>query len=256
MTVANDESKTRSVLTLVLPIVRDNPSASEELFVALRDRGEQLGTLASWFAIEDLAGWSRVPALAKMDIILDSSTSTILEQAQYADLLKYPASEVRAFAVGNLRKRFFPQTAEKLLVTLSSDANALSREQTIALLAALKPDSPAGGQFLSKWFELKPNPDTVVLLLLARSHADSSDIFNLEAARYLRRSTWQAPLPLLELLVNHPEPLARVLAYGKLNAGVTEERALLKKRLSVERDDGCLKAIMAKLSVESTEASN
>lgn len=256
MTVAVDESKTRSVLTLVLPIVRDNPSASEELFVALRDRGEQLGTLASWFAIEDLAGWSRVPALAKMDIILESSTSTSLEQAQYADLLKYPANDVRAFAMGNLRKRFFPQTAEKLLVTLGSDANALSREQTIALLAALKPDSPASGQFLSKWFELKPNPDTVVLLLLARSHADSSDIFNLEAARYLRRSTWQAPLPLLELLVNHPEPLARVLAYGKLNAGVPEERALLKKRLSVERDEGCLKAIMSKLSIESAGASN
>jgi len=255
MTAAVDEQKTRALVKLVLPIVRDNRAASEELFVALRDRGEQLGALASWFAIEDLAGWSRVPALVKMDIILDSSTATSLEQAQYADLLKYPAMEVRTFAVGSLRMKFFPEAAEKLLVTLASDANALSREQTIALLAALKPDAQAGSQFLSKWFELRPNPETVVLLLLARSHADSSDVFNLEAARYLRRSTWQAPLPLMELLVNHPEPLARVLAYGKLNAGIAEERALLKRRLSVEKDEGCLKAIMAKLSVESGESS-
>lgn len=255
MTAAVDEPKTRSLLKLVLPVIRENRAASEELFIALRDRGEQLGTLASWFVIEDLAGWSRVPALAKIDIIVDSSTSASLEQAQYADLLRHPAREARAFAVGNLRKKFFPETAEKLLVTLASDANALSREQTIALLAALKPDSSAAGQFVSKWFELKPNPDTVVLLLLARSHADSSDVFNLEAARYLRRNTWQAPLPLLELLVNHPEPLARVLAYGKLNATVAEERLILKNRLSIEKDEGCLKAIMAKLSVESGEAS-
>jgi hypothetical protein len=44
--------------------------------------------------------------------------------------------------------------------------------------------------------------------------------------------------------------LARVLAYGKLNPAIAAERDLLKKRLSREKDEGCLKALMAKLSVE------
>ncbi len=253
MTAAKDDSTARAIVQLVVPIVRGNPAAANELFAAIRDRGEQLGTLTSWFALEDLAGWSRVPAIAKLDVALSSSTATDLDQAQYSDLLKYPVQEARNFAASMLQKKVFTQGAEKLLLTLSSDANALSREQTIALLAALKAEPSTRGQFLTKWFDLQPNPETVVLLLVARSHADSADLFNLEAARYLRRNTWRAPLSLLEMLANHPEPLARVLAYGKLNVGVTAERDLLKKRLSLEKDEGCLKALMAKLSLEPKE---
>ncbi len=250
MTAATDESKARALIGLVVPIVRDNSTAANELFAAIRDRGEQLGTLTSWFALEDLAGWSRVPAMTKLDVVLSATTAAELDQAQYADLLKYPVAEARNFAANMLQKKVFTQGAEKLLLTLSSDANALSREQTIALLAALKAEPSTRGQFLTKWFELEPNADTIVLLLVARSHADSADLFNLEAARYLRRNTWSAPFSLLELLAKHPEPLARVLAYGKLNVAVATERDLLKKRLSLEKDDGCLKALMAKLSIE------
>ncbi len=253
MTGGTDEQKARAIVELVVPIVRSNPAAANELFAAIRDRGEQLGTLTSWFALEDLAGWSRVPAMAKLDVVLSYTTAAELDQAQYADLLKYPIAEARNFAAAMLQKKVFTQGSEKLLLTLSSDANALSREQTIALLAALKADPSTRGQFVTKWFELQPNPDTVVLLLVARSHADSADLFNLEAARYLRRNTWRAPLTLLELLANHPEPLARVLAYGKLNVAVPAERELLKKRLSAEKDEGCLKALMAKLSIEATQ---
>jgi hypothetical protein len=250
MTAATDESKARALIGLVVPIVRDNSTAANELFAAIRDRGEQLGTLTSWFALEDLAGWSRVPAMTKLDVVLSATTAAELDQAQYADLLKYPVAEARNFAANMLQKKVFTQGAEKLLLTLSSDANALSREQTIALLAALKAEPSTRGQFLTKWFELQPNADTIVLLLVARSHADSADLFNLEAARYLRRNTWSAPFSLLELLAKHPEPLARVLAYGKLNVASAAERDLLKKRLSLEKDDGCLKALMAKLSIE------
>jgi hypothetical protein len=250
MTAAVDEAKARAIVELVVPIVRNNPTAASELFAAIRDRGEGLGTLASWFSLEDLAGWSRIPAMPKLDVMLTSATATELDQAQYADLLKYPVGETRNFAAAMLQKNFFTQGSEKLLLTLSSDASALSREQTIALLAALKAEPATRGQFLAKWFELRPNADTVVLLLVARSSADSADIFNLEAARYLRRNTWRSPFALLELLASHPEPLARVLAYGKLNIAAPTERELLKKRLSLEKDEGCLKALMAKLSLD------
>ncbi len=250
MNFATDETKTRALTALVLPIVRKSSTGAEELFVALRDRGDSFGTLASWFAIEDLASWTRVPAITKLELLLSGSTQSELDLAQYSDLLKFPLPDVRAFALGMLRKKFFSEASEKVLVTLSSDANALSREQTIALLATLRAPPQSTAQFLAKWFELSPNADTVLLLLVARSNVDTSDIFNLEAARYLRRSSWRAPFPLLELLANHPEPLARVLAYGKLNPDVENDRALLKKRLSVEKDDGCLKALMAKLAVQ------
>lgn len=249
MTAATDDARTRAIVGLVLPIIRQNRAGAEELLVAVRDRGESLGTLAGWFAIEDLAGWSRVSAVAKLEILLGSSTSIELDQAQYSDLLRFPLPETRSFAVIMLRKKFFPEAAEKVLVTLSSDANALSREQTIALLAALRSDPQTRGQFLTKWFNLSPSPDTVLILLVARANLDTTDLFNLEAARYLRRTSWRAPLPLLELLASHPEPLARALAYGKLSPTIREERALLTKRLSVEKDQGCLKVITARLAV-------
>lgn len=242
--------KTRGLINLVLPIVANNPAAAKELLAAIRDQGSELANLAGWFEIEDLASWSKVPAIEKIKLVLGIFPQQELDPSKYADLLTYPVPAIRDQAAAKLKKGLMPAgSADKLLVTLASNVNGLTREQTISLVAALQTDSKMQVPFIAQWFALKPDPDTVVLILVARSNTDSSDIFNLEAARYLRRAEWKAPVELLKLLAVHPEPLARVLAYGKLDPNDPAQREILKKRLSIEKDEGCVKALMAKLSV-------
>jgi len=247
--------KTRGLINLVLPIVANNPAAAKELLAAIRDQGSELASLAGWFEIEDLASWSKVPAVEKIKLVLGTFPQQEFDPSKYADLLTYPVPAIRDQAAAKLKKGLLPAgSADKLLVTLASNVNGLTREQTISLVAALRTDSKMQVPFIAQWFALKPDPDTVVLILLARSNTDSSDIFNLEAARYLRRAEWKAPVELLKLLAVHPEPLARVLAYGKLDPSDPVQREILKKRLSVEKEEGCVKALMAKLSMGEPEA--
>lgn len=240
--------RSRGLIALVLPIVANNPVAAKELLAAIRDQGGELANLAGWFEIEDLAKWSKVPAVEKIKLVLGTFPEQALDVSKYADLLTYPSPVIRDQAAIKLKQGALPPSSDALLATLASEANGLTREQTISLVAALQTSASMQPTFVAQWFALKPDPDAVVLILAARAYADSSDIYNLEAARYLRRTEWSAPLELLRLLASHPEPLARVLAYGKLDPNVPEQREILKQRLSGEKDAGCLKALTAKLS--------
>ncbi len=242
--------RARGLIVLVLPIVANNPAASKELLAAIRDQGGELASLAGWFEIEDLAKWSKVPSVEKIKLILGIFPEQALDVSKYADLLTYPLPAIRDQAAMKLKQGALAPSSDALLTTLASEANGLTREQTISLVAALQASAAMQPPFVAQWFALKPNPDTVVLILAARAYADSSDIFNLEAARYLRRTEWKAPVELLRLLASHPEPLARVLAYGKLDPSIPEQREILKQRLSSEKDEGCVKALTAKLSAQ------
>jgi hypothetical protein len=97
--------------------------------------------------------------------------------------------------------------------------------------------------FITAWFDLKPPPDTVLLLLLARASADSTDLFNLEATRYLKRSEFNYNLDVLKLLAVHPEPLARVLAYTKLDPNEQAQRSVLLERKLHEKEPACLQVL-------------
>ena len=90
----------------------------------------------------------------------------------------------------------------------------------------------------------------ILLLLLARSGYDSTDTFNLEAARYLRRNQWTATTEMLKLLAQHPEPLARTLAYTRLDPRDDAQKKILQERISAEKDQGLLKMVMGRLSVD------
>ena len=88
----------------------------------------------------------------------------------------------------------------------------------------------------------------VVLVLLARSNKDPWDLFYLEAARYLRKSQWNASTEMLQIMARHQEPLARSLAYAKLSTRDPAQKAILQKRVSEETDQGLLRALTTKLS--------
>lgn len=247
---ASDPQRFAQLISLIEPIVGANPAAAAELLAAIRDRGGDSGTLVSWFDIDALADWASVPAIVKIRLILGTLPSIELSDPQYFDLLRFPLDPIKSQSIAKIAKRGFPAGHENLFATLISSTNHLNREQTIALLAALKLEPAKRPAFIAAWFEMKPPPETVLLILAARSNHDASDLFNLEAARYLRRNSWEASFDLLKLLAAHPEPLARVLVYGRLNPNVEAERSLLKERLSAEKDETCLKALMAKLSVQ------
>lgn len=244
-------------ISIVLPIISGNEAAASQLLTSLRDREGDFGQVLSWFDIDDLAKWSRLPSQDKLLILLnrlpqdDAKDSKVgLSQAQYADLLTFPLPGIREQAAAKLRERYFKEQDTNLLLTLSGPGNRLSREQTVALVSALTLNAQKSVPFIGAWFGLKPSPDTVLLLLLARSGYDTSDTFNLEAARYLRRTQWNATADELRLMAQHPEPLARTLAYARLDPKDDTQKKILQERVSTERDKGLLKMVTAKLSAD------
>ena len=128
-------------------------------------------------------------------------------------------------------------------LTLATPATGLKREETIALVSALKLPIDKRTPFIAAWFNLRPSPNAVVLLLLARTEVGDRDMFNLEGARYLRKSSWKAPLEILTLLAAHPEPLARAIAYGRLDPTKEADRTVLEARRASENDPGCRKVL-------------
>ncbi len=238
---------TLAKVSLIVPVVSASDTAASELLNVLGDRGGEIATLVHWFDMEDLAGWRAVKAADTLALVLGGLPQGTLTVPQLADLLTFPLEKVRAEAAGKLRVAFPGQEGERLLATLTTPASGLSREQIIALLSALSVPAESRIPFITAWFNLAPPPDSVVLVLLSRSHVDSKDVFNLEAARYLRRSSWNATPDILRLLSRHPEPLARVLAYGRLDPSADESRSILLERQSAEKDETCLKVLQDRL---------
>ncbi len=237
-------------LSIIYPIVQGNDGAAAQLVASIRDKGGELGQVLGWFDIEDLAQWSKMSGAQKLALALNRLPETALTQSQYADLMTFPLPGVREQAALELKKKYFRDGDGNLLLTLSGAGNRLSREQTIALVSALALEPAKRAPFISAWFGLKPAPDTVLLVLLARGGYDSTDTFNLEAARYLRRHQWSATTDMLQLLAQHPEPLARTLAYTKLDPKDDAQKKILQDRISAEKDKGLLKMVMGRLSVD------
>ncbi len=240
-------AQTLAKVSLILPVVSTNDAVASELLSILGDRGGDIAALVHWFDVEDLAGWRSVKAADKLMLLLGNFPQSQLSVPQLSDLLTFPLVKVRDEALVKLREVFPGQEGERLLLTLTTPASGLSREQTIALLSALAVPSNARLPFITAWFSLSPSPDSVLLVLLSRSHVDSQDLFNLEAARFLRRTSWSSTIDILKLLTRHPEPLARVLAYGRLDPSVDESRSILLERQREEKDESCLKVLQERL---------
>ncbi len=235
-------------LAAILPVVMAKPALADQLLASLRDRGGDLGNVLSWFDIDSLVGWAKVPSVAKLLLLLQQVPSASLTGSHYADLLKFPLPIVRQKAAVELKERFLREGESGLLLLLASDQNRLSREQTVALISGLTLEQQKRPPFIALWFQMQPPADTVLLVLLGRSGFDGNDLFNLEAARYLKKNSWQSNTEILKLLVQHPEPLARTLAYAKLDPNNPEQRVILQERVSAEKDKSLLKLVTTKLS--------
>jgi hypothetical protein len=244
----SDPARLLAKVSVILPVVSASEPASAELLSAFAERGGELSTIIGWFDLVDLAGWSKLRSSEKLSLLLGNVPESGMTQARLADLLTFPLDAVRQQAIIKLAEIFKGQDVQRLLVTLATPSNGLTREQIISLLSALKLPAQNRTPFISAWFDLKPSPEAVLLILLSRSNVDSSDVFNLEAARYLRRSDWSASTDILKLLSVHPEPLARVIAYGRLNPSVDADRSILLERQLSESNESCLTVLKEKIN--------
>ena len=241
-------------ISLALPILSANEASADQLLAILRDRGGEMGQTLSWFDIDGLGVWGKVRSSDKLKLILGELPDRELNVEQYADLLTFPIAEVRNKGGQALRSKYLKGESDALLLVLGGEQNRLSRDQTIALVSALGLDVSRRAPYIGVFFQLKPSPDMVLLVLMARSNKDSSDLFNLEAARYLRKnSQFTTTTEMLQILAHHPEPLARSIAYARLTARDPEHKKILTQRVSEEGDPGLLKSITSKLAPASHE---
>jgi tRNA A-37 threonylcarbamoyl transferase component Bud32 len=256
------DSDTNTVLARManaFPLLGSNEESARQMLASLRDKGGDIGTVLGWFDIDDLARWSTIPSFEKLALILNQFPIRQLTLSQYSDLLTFPLAGVRKQSAEMLATRFFKPDDRNLFTLLSGERAGLTREQTLALVAALSLPQEKRVPFVAAWFETKPSPEAVVLILLARAQADSSDLLNLEAARYLRKNEWRSSLDILQLMARHPEPLARSMAYSKLNPQTPSERAVLQESLTREKDSALKRVVQLRLGiaaegVESAEA--
>ena len=240
-------------IAIALPLLSANDASAAQLLATLRDRGGEMGQTLSWFDIDGLGIWGKVKSADKLRIILGELPEQQLGVQHYADLLTFPLADVRGKSAQVLKGRFLKGESDQLLLVLGGEQNRLSREQTIALLSALNLDVTKRAPYVEILFQLKPSPEMVLLVLLARSDKDSTDLFNLEAARYLRKNgEWTATTEMLQILAHHPEPLARSLAYARLSTREPAQKKILQQRLSEEGDKALAHRIMEKLEFSSS----
>lgn len=239
-------------IAIALPLLSANDASAAQLLATLRDRGGEMGQTLSWFDIDGLGIWGKVKSSDKLRLVLGELPEQRLGVQHYADLLTFPLVDVRNRSAAVLKSAFLKGESDQLLLVLGGEQNRLSREQTIALLSALNLDVSKRAPYVEILFQLKPSSEMILLVLLARSDKDSTDHFNLEAARYLRKnSEWKATTEMLQILAHHPEPLARSLAYARLSTGDQAQKKILQQRLSEEGDKGLAHRIMEKLEFSS-----
>jgi len=224
-------------LRALLPLLALHAQLAPPLLDYLRGGQSILSDYVRWFEAEDLAQWDKLPPRIKLFIMAGEVPTSGLILEQYADLLQFPQMSIRAAAAAALMTNFLGSEHQPTIAFLGGDANQLGRFQTIALLAALKLDADSFYAFLSKWFEAKPDPATILRLLLTRSNSTGIDPLNFQAATYLKRTNWEASLKELSALSQHPEGLARALAYSKLDPAIPNERAILQEALKREPNE-------------------
>jgi hypothetical protein len=235
-------------LSIALPLLAANESMAQQVLAILRDRGDELGKVLSWFDIDSLSIWGKVKSSERLGLVLGALPSRELAAENYADLLTFPLAEVRGKSAHALKVRFLQSESDQLFELLSGPQNGFSRDQNVALLSSLSIEESKRAPYLEILFKTKPTPEMVLLLLLARSNKGASDVLNLEASRLLRKSSWQASNEILSLLASHPEPLARALAYARLSPRNPEQKKILQKRLSEESEPNLIKSITEKLA--------
>ncbi len=241
---------------VVAPFAELYPDVARQLSVRMRERDDIFTRRSEWFRSDPAGHWASMPEATQVALALGIFPNDTLADERLADLLSFPSARVRKSAVAALVKNFDAPQVDETLQFIAGDEHRLTRPQIVLLVSALilgqrEPQNPSVGSFLSTWFRTNPDPQSVLVLLTSRraieSPASGPDPFNIEATRYLSTRNWDASIAQLRALVFHREKLARAMAYSRMDAAISEERALLEEAVRSEDDVRLRTQILGKL---------
>ncbi len=232
-------------LAPLLPLLKKQPKSMTTV-LEFFDKHSQAG---KWIDSSVINNWKDKPAAIKLSLLAGEVPGESLTDEEVIDLLTLPIETRKAKLFREITGRLEDKTLMPVLAYLASERNKLNRNQTISLMLALKLKSKQGDALVDAWFDLKPDRDAVVSLLLARAQAsdDSVNYFAVRAARYLDTKKWKPGVPELKALSRHTEPLVRALAYSRLRTRVPAEKEVLSEALKNEKDKNLKRLLSEKL---------
>lgn len=241
------EESLRARVKILAGLIAKIPGGERMFLAAVADSGALPGLLG-WFEEDELVDWRTVGVRDRLAVIGGLPTAKILSVEQWADLLRFPLAGVRQLAGERLREKVRAGTATVLEYLIRQDA-VLSREQAVALVAAMEVEGDSAPAFIQGWYATEPSSKAVVELLISRSGITEIDGFNVEGARYLKTHQWDFTLDQIEALTRHSEPLVRALAYARLDPRDTAQRSVLEKASAAELSPKLKEQVLAKLKV-------
>jgi hypothetical protein len=186
-------------------------------------------------------------------------TNEALSFEKYCELLLFPGEASIAQSIKEFRAEIKQHIAathpagkkiESTLQFLSEKEHSFTRDQVVSLLVALGGEDEKHFGMMGFWFKnLKPEPDNVLRLLIARNNLDPSDYFNGEAAGYISAVRFSPSRLELRALATHKVSLARAFAYARLDTSIPEELDLLNKALAIEPDDDLRRDLQRKIAL-------
>lgn len=206
-----------------------------------------LGKVVHWFESDKSGLWKSTTPFDRLRIAQGVLPKDLMNFSRYADLLAFPSDEIRKLAGSELKSKFFVKDKTETFTVLAAPDSKFDRRSVNAFVKLLSLDLPSQHRAALKWYQLKPDPSTVLRLLLARNGSVADDPLAVEGARYLKEYKSELDLAQLKELVNHSEVLLRALAYSTLNAEEPGERAILQKAILREENPGLRKALERKL---------
>lgn len=223
------------------------PDSGEMAYESLErlPTSETFGT--QWFEQFPEAEWTRVPAGIRIGILAGVLSRELRNEKSLFDLVSYPDPKIRAAAATIVWTELAGEHERAAVEYLASQNHAFTRAQNFLFLAALRLPPAKQSEFFAQWFRTDPDPKSVVGLLRVRIAQGPNDVWNILAARYLRRVDWPADLALLNELTEHPEPLVRALGYSRLRISDPQERDLIRQRSQTEPDRALRESLIERI---------
>lgn len=235
-------------LNSIVPFCEMYPNLAKLILTSLANRQDYLADRVKWFVEDPIAQWNQVDENTLVYISIGLIPENMQNFERIVDLLSYPLSSIRDQAKSRVTEIIGKPFLANLFKIISDNPNVLSRSQVLGLLASTRVSPDKLGPFLGSWLNSNPNPQVVLQFLLACRDQKSYEASFVQLANYLARSELEISINDIGLLLNHPEPLARALAFPRLDPSKIVERKILESWLHKESSPRLKEQIEAKLN--------
>lgn len=203
----------------------------------------------AWGRKQSLADWeSKDFSSADQLFVLAGVPPTGKPRKQdFGGLFSHPAPKMRSYAIKEALNSFSfgHPGAVPIFRRLLEEPELLSAEQTLQLATILQVPSKVGEDYIIDWLKTKPQLALVETLLRSTVNLKEPLKMDFQLARYLNLNNWSPSMRSLRALINHPEPLVRMLVYTKLTNHENTKIALklLKEAQKTEKVNEYQKAL-------------